>query len=76
MTSDYIQYEHHGKMVWVEKDVKGFHRSYSLCSKCANYKLFGESNQCLILLDVTMLALKHSIALPVWECPKFEEKKR
>ncbi len=67
--SKFEQYEHHGKMVWVETELKGGHRERNLCFSC---KLLGD---CEISTDIFDLCVKHNLVIPTAECPNFIETK-
>ena len=71
--SSYEQYEHHGNLVWVRKDLKGKHRNHCLCYSCEKLDLTGKNN-CSIASDLFKKCLEHQVVIPVYECPKFEEK--
>ena len=64
----YERYLHHGKMVWVRTDLRGKHREFSLCHKCAL-----EGN-CPIIALVIKLCELVGVTLPVWECVSFQPK--
>lgn len=68
----YLQYEHHGALVWVRADLKGRHRDLCLCYSCSWFEP-NESHNCPIAQENYELCVKHNLVLPVFECPKFEE---
>jgi hypothetical protein len=63
----FIKYKHHGHEVSVREDLKGLHREHCLCYRCERF------GHCPIANEVYAVCLKHHVALPVWECPEFEE---
>ena len=72
--SDYIQYTHHGRRVWVHKDLKGKHREHCLCSNCAEFNPgMPETNCPNANLNYAMDILT-GMTTPVYECPDFSEK--
>lgn len=73
--SNFIQYEHHGKTVWVHKDAKGKHRQWCLCFSCEHFNPGTPEKNCPIANLNFAVCLAHDLVLPVYECPKFEEKK-
>ena len=73
MSGKFEQYDHHGRMVWAMKDLRGKHRQHCLCFSCANFKPgLPESNCPLANLNYAV-CLAEGLTLPVYECPKFEE---
>jgi len=69
----FITYQHHGRIVWVRRLLKGIHRRYCLCYNCAYFHP-GDENNCVIANAVHALNVLEDITTPVWECPKFREK--
>ena len=73
-----IQYEHHGKMVYVKKKLKGRHKNSCLCYMCEEFTpndFAGDvSLNCPISQQVYELCVKEDLVLPVWECPSFRPK--
>lgn len=67
------RYEHHGKSVVVDKDLKGTHRSHCLCFRCANFQP-GTVDNCLIAQAVFANCVKFGLTTPVYECPDFAAK--
>jgi len=65
-----VQYEHHGKKVWVRQDLMGQHREYCLCYSCASFKPNTPEN-CPIAQANYEFCVRHNVTLPVWECPIF-----
>jgi|Deesub1362A_J573_1020465.scaffolds.fasta_scaffold00107_65 hypothetical protein len=69
-----IRYKHHGRMVYVDEDLKGKHREYCLCFRCAKFHPEDGVKNCSIAnLNYAMDVLLN-VVTPVWECPRFEEK--
>lgn len=69
-----IKYNHHGVDVCVREDLKGKHREYCLCWKCALMKDKREEN-CKIANLLFAVCCECNITTPVFECPAFIEKK-
>jgi hypothetical protein len=70
----FIQYEHHGASVWVREAQKGKHWDHCLCVKCYKFDMFNRDTNCPIANEVYRLCVLLDLALPVWECPKFDKK--
>lgn len=70
----YEQYEHHGKLVWVNKDIRGTHRDYCLCFSCSLFHPNTPDN-CKIAQELYELDVQHNLTTPVFECPIFNELK-
>lgn len=69
----FVQYEHHGKLVWVSGMLQGFHSEFCLCYSCD--KFFPDTPEnCEIAQELFEFDVKHDMVTPVWECPKFSEK--
>lgn len=66
----FIVRKHHGRDVWVRRDLAGKHREHCLCYQCVR---FTSETECPIAKDVFSICLKHGITTPVWECPEFVE---
>lgn len=64
------RYEHHGRVVAVESDLKGKHRAHCLCYMCDRFRP-GAADQCPIAAQVYANCVAHGIVTPVWECPEF-----
>lgn len=64
------RYEHHGRVVAVEADLKGKHRQYCLCYGCARFNP-GEADHCPIARRIYETCVEHGVVTPVWECPDF-----
>jgi hypothetical protein len=73
MAKFFEQYEHHGKLVWVRSALKDKHRRYCLCYSCTKFKPNQEDN-CPLAEGNYQYCVQHDLTLPVWTCPKFEEK--
>jgi hypothetical protein len=71
--SDFIQYTHHRKLVWVAKDLKGTHREVCLCYDCTKFNPGIPENNCPIANLLYAVALAHNLVTPVFECPEFKE---
>lgn len=72
MTKYYIQYDHHGKQVWVREALKGTHREHNLCYTCVKLKP-GEPDNCKIAEAILKNCKEFHIVTPTYECPAFEE---
>ena len=68
----FIQYEHHGRMVWVRASQKGQHWSRCLCGECAKFTPNDRENNCPIANALYAFDVERDLVTPVWECPKFE----
>lgn len=67
-----IQYEHHGVVVWVQRDLMGRHREHCLCEECKKLVQGGKrKKQCPIASNLYDLCCRNHIVAPVWECPEF-----
>jgi len=67
------KYEHHGRMVWVDSELKGKHRDHCLCHKCCRFIPDDREENCPIANVVYRVNVLTGITTPVWECPEFEE---
>lgn len=70
----YINYEHHGNLVFVRRDLKGKHRDHCLCWYCGKFIPDGDKKNCIIARELYAFCIKHKLVTPVWECPVFEQK--
>lgn len=71
--SQYEQYDHHGKLVWVNKALKGQHGAYCLCYKpCKLFKPENPAQNCKIANAVYQNCVQFGIVTPMWECPAFQ----
>lgn len=69
-----IEYEHHGRMVKVDEDLKGKHRDHCLCYRdCLNFKP-GTAENCPIAQAIYKNCVDHGVTTPVFECVKYEAK--
>jgi len=69
-----IQYEHYGRMVYVDEDLKGKHREHCLCFRCAKFHPENREKNCSSAnLNYAMDVLLNLVT-PVWECPEFVSK--
>jgi hypothetical protein len=66
------EYEHHGNLVKVREDLKGLHREYCLCWRCAKFFPENREENCIIADMIYTLCVIEKLVLPVWECPEFE----
>jgi len=73
--NEYIQYEHHGKKVWVRADLQGKHRQICLCWKCALFLPGDRKWNCPIANEIYFKCVEHNLVTPVLECPKFQKRK-
>jgi hypothetical protein len=71
----YVQYEHHGRLVWADESLKGKHREHCLCFACDSFKPGTPEGNCPIANLNYAVCLAHNMTLPVYECPLFIEKK-
>ena len=71
--SQFTQYEHHEKMVWVRKSLQGQHRQHNLCFSCKTFKP-DHADNCERAKRVYNLCVKLNMSTPVFECPEFKEK--
>jgi len=69
------KYEHHGENVWVRSDLKGKHRENCLCMVCKKLDVMNSKKNCPIANAVFKNCKKFNLVTPMWECPKFDEKK-
>ena len=65
-----VAYKHHSQTVYVRRDLKGEHRSYSLCYQCAKFHPQTPEN-CEIAQATFEHDMKYHITTPVFECPEF-----
>jgi hypothetical protein len=70
----YIQYEHHGKTVWVREDLKGTHRDHCLCFSCDKFNINDREKNCPIANELFQFSIKHNTTNPIFECPNFGDK--
>jgi len=70
-----IKYDHHGKEVFVDEDLKGKHREHCLCHKCNKLDVTDPIKNCKIAQTNFLICCEYNITTPVYECSAFEEKK-
>lgn len=73
--SDFEQYMHHNQEVWVRSSIKGKHREFCLCFSCDHYHMNNSRKNCEIANANFRNCVKYNTVQPIFECPKFEEKK-
>lgn len=71
MSKHFIRYEHHGKKVLVDKELKGKHRDYCLCHKCRHFIPSDRKANCKKANELYRFCQKHGMTTPVFECPDF-----
>jgi hypothetical protein len=69
----YERYDHHGKLVWVRKDLKGKHREHCLCFSCSKLNIEDREKNCPIANALFALCVQFNLTTPVFECPEFKE---
>lgn len=72
---EFIRYEHHGKLVWVDRRLQDFHRSHCLCFKCGKF-FPGLPSNCPIAQATFENCVKFNTTTPMYECPEFGEQKK
>ncbi len=82
-----IKYEHYGKEVSVDEDLRGKHREHCLCWRCEKFHPDIESSysaqlrikkrreNCPIANHNYAMCVKFNVVTPIYECPEFKEKK-
>lgn len=65
------RYEHHGRLVAVQSELKGKHRQHCLCHICTKFAPGSEDN-CPIAKAVFQNCVDFGLVTPVYECPEFE----
>ena len=73
MSKLFIKYDHHGKDVYVQSNLKGLHKQHCLCYSCEKFYPNTQQN-CIIAQSVFEINVKYGITSPVWECPEFEKR--
>lgn len=68
-----IAYRHHDKLVMVDEELKGRHRSHSLCYACIRFNPEDRPGNCVLAEKVEDISRELGLVLPVWECPAFIE---
>lgn len=67
----FVQYEHHGRNVWVEESLKGTHREYCLCWGCVKFDPDDRDLNCSIANLLFAVDVQCGLVTPVFECPEF-----
>lgn len=70
----FIEYKHHGAMVWANTMNVGQHRFHCLCHSCDHFKP-GQEDNCERAQELYEYCVKWNMTTPVFECPVFKEKK-
>lgn len=65
------RYEHHGRTVAVESELKGKHREHCLCYACQHFAP-GQVGNCPIAQGLYEFCVAHHVVTPVYECAGFE----
>jgi hypothetical protein len=73
MSDKFEQYDHHGRMVWVRRDLKGLDRMNCLCFSCKKFNPGIPETNCKIANLNYAVCLQAGMVLPVYECPEFDE---
>ena len=69
-----VWYEHYGRKVAVDEELRGKHKEYCLCFRCEKFIPNNRERHCK-LADLNYANCRlNNMVLPVWECPKFKEK--
>ena len=70
MSEKVMQYEHHGKMVFVKEDQLGMHREHCLCWGCGEFYPAAEDmdKNCSVARLLFNLCVVLNIVIPIWEC--------
>ena len=71
----YIQYNHHGRDVWVDEDNAGKHRELCLCWSCKSFYPDNKKLNCPYAKKVFGTCVEFGLVTPVLECPAFMENK-
>lgn len=66
------KYVHHGKTIWVRKDLRGLHRDHCLCFSCRQFHP-GSRGNCPIAQTLYQACIDYHVVTPVWECHRFRE---
>lgn len=72
---EFERYDHHGVEVSVRSDLKGRHKEFCLCYRCAGFRPDTTAN-CPIAEAVFHNCVKFGIVTPMWECPRFKREVR
>ena len=68
-----VRYDHNGIDVAVDADLRGMHRGYCLCYRCAKFHPASLRSNCAIAQVLYRLDILAGITTPVWECADFKE---
>ena len=74
MAKDFVLYNHHGVMVWVQQSLKGKHREHCACFFCTKFDPINRERNCSIANQLFKLCTEYSLVTPVYECPHFEQR--
>ena len=72
-TDEFEYYYHHGRWVYVRKELKGKHREYCLCFSCQLFNPENHDGNCRTATLIYAVCVTNNMVLPVWECPHFIE---
>jgi len=72
MAAKFEQYDHHGDMMWVRKDLKGTHRDNCLCYECRRFNPDDRQSNCPIANMLYSMCVLAGLVTPVYECKEFE----
>ena len=64
-------YNHHDRLVAVQRHLKGRHREHCLCFTCQRFTPESRDENCSIANAVFENCKTHGIVSPVWECPLY-----
>jgi hypothetical protein len=67
-------YEHHGKTVFVNTELKGKHREHCLCHSCGLFNPLSRTENCAIANKLYRICVDENLVTPVYECPQYEPK--
>ncbi len=70
----YEHFEHHGRLVWADTELKGKHREHCLCFQCEEFNPGMPETNCQIANLNYAVCIATGITTPVYECPKFDPK--
>ena len=74
--NDFIQYLHHGALVWVRERLKGRHKEHCLCYSCKRFSPTMPGINCVVAQELYQLNVRHHLVTPVWECAHFVLRKK
>lgn len=72
-----IQYEHHGREVYVDEALRGKHREHCLCFQCDHFLPDGDEHRdrnCQFANLLFAFDQAFGMVTPVWECPYFRRR--